>query len=498
MNSDLYGMKKYTYIIDNTFGLLKASLFALLFFVGGNVFAQTIELNIGKTDIGINESFEITLTVKNGRMNNYSEFPDIPGFRKGRPSSSSQTTIINGQVSTQQSVTQLYQPTKQGTFTLAAFTMKVGDKSKNHPGASIKVGKPVQRQTYDPFADFWGRGNSFDRNQDNQQFIDVKADAFYAVSTDKSSVYRGEGFKMDISFYIAISNQAELEFYKMDEQITNILKAVKPKNCWEENFNIESIRPQIITINGKSYRQYKIYEAMFYPLNTEDIVIPTTELEMVKYQVSKRQSFFGRERKEDREVFKSKGKTIRIKDLPDNPQKELSSVGNYRLREKLSDKQLKTGESVTLEFRVEGEGNINAIRQPNLSETDSLLFYPPSVSQSINRANGKVVGAKTFQYYIEPQEPGEYLLKDFISLSIFNPKTKKYQTLYPEGKIVVEGESLRNAQISKSDLGSFYDAMKNANNSLLFMDDTNWVKIILNIFVVITIGLTVFINVKKF
>ncbi|OHX67335.1 hypothetical protein NH26_13765 [Flammeovirga pacifica] len=465
---------------------------------GTTTFAQQVELNIGKTDIGINESFEITLTVKNGRMNNYSEFPNISGFRKGRPSSSSQTTIINGQVSTQQSVTQLYQPTKQGTFKLNAFTMKVGDKSVNHPGVTLKVGKAVQRQSYDPFADFWGGGNSMSQNQSSQQFIDVKADAFYAVSTDKSSVYRGEGFKMDISFFIALSNKAELEFYKMDEQITNILKAVKPKNCWEENFNIESIRPQIITINGKSYRQYKIYEAMFYPLNTEDIVIPTTKLEMIKYQVSKRQSFFGRNRKEDREIFTSRGKTIRIKDLPDNPMKEISSVGNYRLRDKISDKELQTGESITFEFKVEGDGNINSIRQPSLSETDSLLFYPPSVSQSINRTNGKVLGSKTFQYYIEPQEPGVYELKDFIKLSIFNPRTKKYQTLYPNGTITVKGESLRNAQISKSDLGSFYDAMKNADNSIVMINQTNWVQIFLNIFVVITIGLTVFFYVKKF
>ncbi|NLR92848.1 BatD family protein [Flammeovirga agarivorans] len=472
-------------------------LFSLLL-VSFQGMSQTVSVVLGKTDIGQNENFEITLTVKNGRLTKYSSFPDIPGFRKGRPSSSSQTSIVNGQVSTQQSITQLYQPTKQGTFKLNAFTMTVNGKSVSNPGTTIKVGVPVQRQVYDPFADFWGGGSSFGKQQQEQDFIDVKADAFYSVSTDKSSVYRGEGFRMDVSFYVSVTNRAELEFYKIDEQVTKILKQVKPRNCWEENFNIESIHPEYVTINGKSYRQYKIYEAMFYPLNSEDIVIPPTELEMIKYQVAQRQSFFGRNRKEDHQIFKSRGKTIKVKPLPDNPLKSVASVGNYRLREEISTAKLKTGESVTLEFRVEGEGNISSIREPSLKETEDLLFYPPSVSQNINRANGRVVGAKTYQYYIEPQEPGEYNLGEYIELPIFNPRTKKYEMLHPEVTIVVEGKSLRDAQISKTDLGSFYDAMRNADNSIVSMDNTNWIQIILNIFVVISIGLTIFFLVKKF
>ncbi|NME67904.1 BatD family protein [Flammeovirga aprica] len=461
-----------------------------------STYAQTVSIAIGRTEIGQNENFEITLTVKNGRLTKYSEFPDIAGFKKGRPSTSSQTSIINGQVSTQQSVVQMYAPTQQGTFKLAPFTMSVNGKSVNSNGATIKVGAPVQRQVYDPFADFWGGGSS--RNQQNQQFIDVEADAFFSVSTDKNSVYRGEGFKMDISFYVAVTNRAEMDFYKLDEQVTEILKKVKPKNCWEENFNIESVHSEYVTVNGKSYRQYKIYEAMFYPLNTEDIVIEPTELQMIKYQVAQRQSFFGRNSKETVEVFKSRGRTVKVKPLPDSQFKSIASVGNYRLKQKLSDTEIQTGESVTLEFKVEGVGNISSIREPDLVESEDLLFYPPSVSQNIKRANGKVVGSKEFVYYIEPQEPGEYNLKDFISLTIFNTRTKKYETLYPEGTVVVKGKSLRDAKISKTDLGSFYDAMKNADNTLLSMDNTPMIQIILNIFVLIALIITGVLLFKKF
>ncbi|MBB6463732.1 BatD family protein [Flammeovirga kamogawensis] len=494
MNLDIYGMKSVAFKYHNNIKYIVFVLSLLLLGIEG--IAQTVTVNIGRTEIGQNENFEITLTVKNGRLTNYSQFPDIQGFRKGRPSTSSQTSIINGQVSTQQSVTQMYAPTKQGTFVLKPFKMSVNGKSVNSKGATIKVGKAVQRQSYDPFADFWGNGGS-QQQQQEQQFIDVEADAFYAVSTDKRSVYRGEGFRMDISFYVSVTNRAELEFFKIDEQISDILKKVKPKNCWEENFNIESIHPEYVTVNGKSYRQYKIYEAMFYPLNTEDIVVAPTQLKMIKYQVAQRQSFFGRNRKEDVEIFKSKGRTIKVKPLPDSQFKSIASVGNYRMKEDVSDTKIKTGESVTLEFKVEGEGNISSIREPDVVDSENLLFYPPSISQNIKRANNRVVGSKQFTYYIEPQEPGTYSLKDFVSLSIFNPRTKKYEVLHPKGTITVEGKSLRDANISKTDLGSFYDSMKNADNSLIPMNETSWIQIILNIFVVITLVTTGVLLFKK-
>lgn len=459
-------------------------------------YAQQVNITIGRTEIGQNENFEITLTVKNGRLTKYSEFPNIEGFRKGRPSTSSQTSIINGAVTTQQSVSQMYAPIKKGTFKLASFTMSVNGKSVNSKGATIKVGPPVQRQSYDPFADFWGGGSP--KQQKNQQFVDVEADAFFSVSTDKSNVYRGEGFKMDVSFYVSVTNRAEMDFYKLDEQVSEILKKVKPKNCWEENFNIESVHSEFVTVNGKSYRQYKIYEAMFYPLNTEDIVIPPTSFQMIKYQVAQRQSFFGRNSKETVEDFKSRGRTVKVKPLPESQYKSIASVGNYRLKQKLSTPEINTGESITLDFKVEGVGNISSIREPDLIDSEDLLFYPPSVSQNIKRANGKVVGSKEFVYYIEPQEPGEYLLKDFISLTIFNTRTKKYETLYPEGTITVKGKSLRDAKISKTDLGSFYDAMKNADNTLLSRVETPMIQIILNIFVVVVLALTGVLLFKKF
>ena len=63
-----------------------------------NLFAQDKKIEIGTTDVAVNQYFKMTLTVENERLKNYSPFPDIEGFVKRGTSSSSSTSFINGKM----------------------------------------------------------------------------------------------------------------------------------------------------------------------------------------------------------------------------------------------------------------------------------------------------------------------------------------------------------------------------------------------------------------
>src|SRR5258705_474228 len=108
------------------FFLIKFSI-ALFFSFWGiqAINAQSIQIILGPDEIGENQAWTITATISNERFktNDYN-FPDITGFRKRGTSSQSQTSIVNGQVSSSQSITMTYLPTKQGTFTVPAFKMR--------------------------------------------------------------------------------------------------------------------------------------------------------------------------------------------------------------------------------------------------------------------------------------------------------------------------------------------------------------------------------------
>ncbi|HET9435203.1 MAG TPA: BatD family protein, partial [Chitinophagaceae bacterium] len=186
-------------------------LFLLLFpavFTAQTLLAQSIEVTLGPDEVGENQAWTITVTVQNDRLKSYDNFPEIPGFRKRGQSTQSTTNIVNGQMSSSQSVVMTYLPERQGTFSVPSFTMKVNDKTINVAGKKVKVGQAVQQQQRDPFKSFFDRSTDdfFDRGE--TEFVDVKEDAFLALTTSKDEVYVGEGFNTTLSFFVSQDNRA--------------------------------------------------------------------------------------------------------------------------------------------------------------------------------------------------------------------------------------------------------------------------------------------------
>ena len=463
-----------------------------------NIFPQDVSIKIGQNEIGINQYFTVTIQVENDRLKQYSDFPAIEGFIKRGTSSSTTTNYVNGKMSSTQSLTQNYQAAEKGTFLLKPFFMTINSVEVKSEGIQIVVDEAVRRQARqspfgrDPFEEFFGGRSEPD------EFVDIKANAFVALSLDKEEVYVGEGFTATLAFYVAESNRAEMRFYDLANQITEIVKTVKPPSCWEENFSIDQISGDPIKIGDRSYTRYKIYQTAYYPLTLNDIKFPSIGLKMIKYKVAKNPSFFGRNRQEDYETFYSKEKMVKVRELPPHPLKEQVTIGNYRLEEEISKKELQTGQSFTYKFNIVGEGNVTAIELPNPETGKDFDFYAPNVTQQINRAGGKVRGVKSYDFYAIPNEPGKYDLSDFFSWVYFNPTTDSYDTLMSDYSITVTGESRKNLSIASNDWGDFYDQIAHAENDLKAINgNDDWVTIIVNIFIALTLGVTVYLLFKK-
>ncbi|MEN8248268.1 MAG: BatD family protein [Bacteroidota bacterium] len=468
----------------------------LTLFSGLKTLAQEVKIELGPSQIGENQHFTISIVVNNSSIKTYDQFPDIPGLHKRGTSSSSSTNIINGRVSSSHSIIMTYSPEKQGKVTIPDFSITVNDKKIYAKGKILTVAPPVQQRqrdpfTRDPFDDFFGR-----RSQP-QEFINIKDDAFLALTTDKKEVYIGEGFTTTLAFYVSVSNRAPLQFHELGKQLGDILKIVKPHNCWEENFNIEKINGLPIEINGKQYTQYKIYQGEFYPLNTEDIHFPKIGLEMIKYKVAKNPSFFGQNRQEGFKTFYSKPITVRVKDLPPHPLKDEVAVGHFQLKEHINKTALNTGQSFAYNFNIYGEGNVAAISSPNIPESPDIEFYKPNIEQSIRRSNNNVTGAKSFSYYGIPNEPGTYQLKDYFQWVFFNIRKDNYDTLQSNVVLHVTGESKKNETIIANDLGTFYDLIEVEDNTL--EKKTNWdlIKMVANGFILLILAASAFIIFKK-
>ncbi|HEY3402788.1 MAG TPA: BatD family protein [Ohtaekwangia sp.] len=476
--------------------LFSFNLFSVLVCIGlgFSAQAQNVQITLGPDEIGENQGWTITVTVHNERLKSYDNFPDIEGFRKRGTSNQSMTSMMNGQVSSSQSVIMNYASVRQGLINVPSFTMKVNDKPITVNGKKVKVGPPVQQR--DPFKSFFDKPDDF-FGRGETEYVDIKDDAFVALTTSKDEVYVGEGFTTTISFFVSDDNQAQLTFYKVANQLAEILKKVKPADCWEEDFQIENIEGESVMLNGKRYNQYKIYQSTLYPLNAEPVVFPAFDLQMIKYKVAKNPSAFGPNRKEDFKTFTSKPKTVRVKELPPHPLRDVVAVGDYHLDEHMRTTNLETGISTGYEFNVYGEGNISAIEKPIMKSNNNFEFYEPNVRQNINREQNRVTGTKSFGYFLIPKEPGQFNMGDYFQWVFFNPKQKRYDTLRSQLSVNVKGESRKNEVIQSSDMGNFYDQITTTDNQLQMMSDTRWQRWAFNGFIIVILGLSVFFLFRK-
>ena len=466
-------------------------LATLLSFMVSKALAQEVTIELGPDEVALNETFNIKVTVANEKIKSYDQFPEIPGFQKQGISQSSSMNIVNGQMSSTNSVIQYYKPLKQGQYSLGNFIMNVNGSNISSPGKSITVTDSRQSQrnrNTDPFDDFFG-------SREEPEFVEVEDDAFFSLSVDKDEVYVGEGFNVSLAFYMSEENQAPFNFYEPGRQLERIIKKIKPVNAWEENFNITNIQPERVEINGKSWTRFRVYQSTFYPFSEGTLQIPGVSWEMIKYRVAKNPTFFGSNRQEDFKTFYSSEKTITVKPLPPHPLRNEVSVGSYSLKENLEKAEVATGEGVTYGFGIVGEGNINSIQPPRRIGEQKLNAFDPNQRQEINRGRGRVTGTKEYNYYLTINEAGRIELKDYFEWIFFNPSTEKYDTLRPKAVLNVVGESKVNQAISSSRLGGIYDLIDVEDNRLINQRNKYYFSALINILLlgaVILLGILIF------
>ena len=304
----------------------------------------------------------------------------------------------------------------------------------------------------------------FGRAEEEPEYIELDDEAFFSVTVDKEEIYAREGFTVALAFYMSETNQAPFNFYKPGEQLDKVLKQIKPSNAWEENYNITNIEPEQVTINGKRWVRYKVYEATFFPFSEGTIEIPSIPWEMIKYRVARNPSFFGASRQEDFKTFYSSPKTVTVKPLPPHPLRNEVAVGQFQLRENITDLEVETGQGFNYNFGVTGVGNINSLPAPKLISGGNLNTYDPNVRQQINRGYGRVSGIKEFSYYLTINEPGDVNLANHFEWIYFDPEQAAYDTLKPSSQIRVVGESKTNQAISNQRLGGVYDRIGTEDN----------------------------------
>jgi len=385
---------------------------SVLSFAQGNFKVET-----NRKTMDLSEYVEVKYIVEGGKARNFNP-GDLSAFEISGKNDMSQTNIVNGRVTQSKIYTYYLKPKKEGTFKIAGGSVMIGKTRYRAKPVSITVSKTKQTEQADSLAR--KKQGSFD------DFV------YIDIVLDKDTVYKGEQVIARYNLYTLY-------------QISNFNITENPAlpGFWIRNLNDNNYPQRTQVINGKQFRVVELKRVAMFPQKSGNLELDKIEIEgYVKVKQSNRKrsndpfqdlfddpffsSPFSRYKTEKRKIA-SETKTLVVKELPEPiPDGFTGGVGKFTAGASVANSSLKTNESLSLNFTINGDGNIKLLDGPELELPEGFEAYDTKIEENIYTNSGKVRGSKKFEYPIIPRKPGKYKIPQ-IDWWYFDVATEKYK-----------------------------------------------------------------------
>ena len=175
---------------------------------------------------------------------------------------------------------------------------------------------------------------------------------------------------------------------------------------------------------GESWYDLFVGHDVVFPLTSGTF---TLEPATLRYSVPLALQFFSQE---ERLSLESDQPTLVVRPLPDDaPAGFEGAVGKaLSVAWSMRDPRGRVGDPLTVEFTVEGRGNVALWPEPTVLWPDNVRAYSDRVEERPLTVDGQIGGTKTFQYLIVPSEPG-MLTIPAVRYPYFDLTKRRYETL---------------------------------------------------------------------
>lgn len=423
---------------------------------------QQVSIQYDNQEIKVGKPFSIRLKIRNSEEWKVSDFPEINGMIKTGVSISHSRGPKNEIVHT---VSQNYEIKEAKPIYVPSFKIIVNNIEYSFPSYSKGLNVEQVEEKGSPFI---------------VEINEAESNSLLLLSVSKKEVYVGEGVRVMLGFYISDNDPTPWEFpSNLGIQVEEIAKTLKSKDCLVSRLNFNSISNTLKKINGINYTDYRLFEAVFYPLRSGEIIIPSAELTMSKGE-NQTQKFY------------SKRTIIKVKDLPDHPLKLEVAVGDYKLDENIVSTAINTGKTFDYSIKISGKGSFSQISTIEIKNSPRLDFFPPKTID--NLTPGLEYGSKEFKYKVFPKDSGQVKFKDYFSWIYFNTSTEKYDTLSPRVVINVSGPSFAPIDTHENDV---YEDIQNLSTTGTWINFKEKFKLLANIIVCLMMALLIYIYIRK-
>jgi hypothetical protein len=200
---------------------------------------------------------------------------------------------------------------------------------------------------------------------------------------------------------------------------------------WSQNIDIKNLVLQIEKYKGQEYRMVVLRKTVLYPQKGGRLEIEPLTLDVSMEVPNGRRDVFGRQFMVATNKVVSAGKQyINVKSLPEKgkPADFSGAVGNFTFTVKPSKTLIKNGESIQLDLKVAGKGNLKLFTLPKPQVPAALEMYDPEHKEEVTTPLTGMQGSISDSYTIVPQNKGKYPIKA-LSFSWFDLATKTYKTV---------------------------------------------------------------------
>ncbi len=333
-------------------------------------------------------------------------------------SSSSSTSIVNGQMSSEVRTTFSYvlSATKEGTFTLPAATIKVDGETLTSNSVSVKV-LPADQQPA-------GQSSSARSQQGGAQAKFNKDDVHLVLDLSKTSAYEGEAIV------------ATLKLYWRNTQMSNPSDVKLPdfEGFTVQDMDNDNAQASLEHFNGANYQMYPLVKWLLFPSRSGELTIPSASLTANVAIVSTRRTggFFDWPMEYTENVavpLRSAARKVNVKALPaGKPASYMNAVGSFNVKSVLTADKVRANDAVIYRITIDGVGNLKYVKEPEPEFPTDFEVFDPKVDLSTRATSSGVQGKKTIEYTIIPRHAGKFEIPSLV-FSYFDVKSGQYKTI---------------------------------------------------------------------
>ena len=396
-------------------GNSKALLVLFFFFLGASFHLKaqvTFDAKVSKKRLGLNERLRVDFIMNENGDNFVS--PAFTNFLVvSGPQQSVNRSWVNGVSSFSKTYTYFLTPKSKGTFILGQAEITINEEVYKTFPIEIEVTEAVEKPN-DP--------NNIDYLTDENIRL--------VAEISNSSPFLNEGLTVVYKLY-----------FRNPISITDVQELESPSygDFWSSKINIgrAQVNPRG-RYKGEPFNEVVWQKVVLYPQKSGKLDLEPLTLNLSLTVPSNRRDLFGRRiLRQGQKTITAGRRILNVKPLPleGQPESFSGAVGEFDFDVILSKDELKASESFQAKIKVDGKGNLNLFKLPEINVPNTLEVYEPERSEKIKTTLTGTQGSIEENYTIVPQYQGKYPIPQ-IQFSFFNPKMKTYKTLSSQELIV--------------------------------------------------------------